>query len=218
MRTLKKILLDIKSSKVLFFLPLIMTVLVCYYVLYVIKIPEEYKVFRFGDVAQEVLVIAFFCWPLLVAKRWISGGEAEILRSIARGQCSCAAGIGIMILLETFVFSVVIIVGRKVSLYLEGECFRVLSLSAFLISLFYLFCVLLRTVDIPMMIVIAYCLVSIIMSGKGHYPYLIINPGLSWKEAKTITILRSYFPYLIVAGVILAAAGILEKKLFRRRW
>jgi len=216
----KILLQDCKNSVGLFSLPILLSLTV--FLLVWILIPGEVKAARFGDMAQEILLFAFLLWPILILRRWISGDEIEALRSIEKGRHACAAELIGLLAVEAVWLLLIWLMGRLAQIPLEGECFRLLALSALMTAVLYLLSVLLRSVAFSTVAVAAYCLLSIILSSNSNNKkwdsFFLVNPGRGWRGESTEAILKGYMPVLAIALLCILCTSLIERRNYKRRW
>ena len=203
---------DMKSSKMILFLPLVITLML--YVLttcFMTVLSPEMKAWRFGYLGQEILILVFLLWAYLVLQRWFGKEETESLRS-TDPKHTCLINLLLALLLELLILLVGAIAGTFAQINYFGEAFRILIYQAFLTAIIYFLTVLFHGALLPLILTVSYCLFCAVFAGDKGLSYVcLIRPGVG--GAVTIRELLLFWPLFLITLVLFLIADRLEKRL-----
>ena len=209
-RILKMLWIDLKTSRLLFLLPV--GVMLGFYgmTLFIMKpLSGQMKAWRFGYLGQEFLIVLFLFWSIMLLQRWFGQEEAESLRGTAQHH-SCLSSLLLVLGLEFFAFLPGIAVGFLFHVNYLWEVTRIMIYQVMINALVYILACLLKNVFFPLLLAVSYCLICDVFGGNNSR-LLLIHPGVG--EAADYQTVLSLWPYLLAAAVLLFLADKLDRRM-----
>lgn len=205
--------ITVKSSALLFFVPLFVAYLVLpfFYTSLSNIDDKEYVVQRLYYIAQTLIPVCSILWPMAYLQILIDSDGQETMRACKHGRYTC---VWELVLLELILlFTLAPMAGVSINLFglRVGEFIRLLSQISFAYGLLYFTSILLQSVSMAGMIIVSYLLFSVIFSeSEALSKICIINNSLVTID----DIMMRYVPAFILAIIFYALGNFFEKRYF----
>ena len=201
--SMKLSIIDASAVKWLLLIPFLVMGYIMVDIVSATEYETEARIWRFGYLGQQWLLLSFLFWTLIPLHRWYSKEEAESLNTAANRHCSIG-GIIWMIILEGVVFIPVLLYGLHVGLNFFWEIIRILIFQMILSSIVYLLTVLFGSAFLSLIITAVYCMFCSVYGNDSHlFRYCLFRPGNSVGEGMISNSLTIFKMWPILIGAIL---------------